>query len=132
MKSTRFALIASGVVVLVGLAVILTLADERVGGALPAGVDLSRAKAIEVRDSGDKILLLGNFYVTEDKPREAEMAATLAGTGKGKAEIMLEKTGGVVSSQEIEAELEDIPANGSFKLYVDGVELATFSSNDEG
>lgn len=99
----------------------------RIKDALPAGINLTDAKVVEIKDDGGKVVLSGTF---------SNFAAPLASTdavskAKGLAEIEIEKSG-AATKQEIEVAVENLPALATFKLIVDGNEVATFTTSKAG
>ena len=99
----------------------------RIKDALPAGINLTDAKSVEIRDEAGAVVLSGTF---------TNFAAPLsskdsAGKAKGLAEIEIEKAG-KANKQEIEVAVENLPALATFKLIVDGNEVATFTTSKSG
>jgi hypothetical protein len=99
----------------------------RIKDALPAGINLTDAKTVEIRDDAGKVVLSGTF---------SNRAAPLASQdgiskAKGLAEIEIEKAG-AATKQEIEVAVQNLPALGTFKLIVDGNEVATFTTSKAG
>ena len=99
----------------------------RIKEALPAGIDLREAKTVEIRDEAGKVVLSGTFsnYAAQLARKDAATKA------KGLAEIEIEKDG-AATKQEIEVAVENLPALGTFKLIVDGNEVATFTTSKSG
>ena len=100
---------------------------SRIVGSLPAGIDLASAQKVEIQDSAGQVVLNGIF---------ANHRAPLASTdpnvkAEGLAELEIEKVGTGLK-QEIEAKVEDLPAGASFRLVVDGKEIATFMTSSDG
>ncbi len=96
-------------------------------GELPSGVDLSTAQKVEIQDSAGQVVLSGTF---EDHK------AKLAGTGanakaEGSVDLEIEKKGNAVK-QEVEANVEELAASTSYKIVIDGKEVATFTTDDKG
>jgi glutamate-1-semialdehyde aminotransferase len=97
----------------------------RVVEGLPAGISLTDAKQVEIQDGGGQVVLSGTFL-----DNKAQLAST--GTdAKGVAEIEIEKEGNELE-QEIKVAVENLPPSASFKLLVDGQEVATFSTSGDG
>ena len=99
----------------------------RIKDALPAGINLSDAKVVEIKDDGGNVVLSGTF---------SNFAAPLVSKGavakaKGLAEIEIEKSG-AATKQEIEVAVENLPALSTFRLIVDGNEVATFTTSKSG
>jgi len=91
---------------------------------LPASIDLTQAKAVEIQDKSGAKVLSGAFTKLKAK-------VTGPGTGKGLVEIELEQKSGF-RREEIQADLEGLAPLAEFKLLVDGVEIATFMTDGEG
>jgi len=99
----------------------------RIKAALPAGINLNEAKSVEIRDEAGNVLLSGSFSNFK-APMSSKDSSSKA---KGLAEIEIEKEG-KATKHEIEVEVEKLPALGTFKLIVDGNELATFTTSKSG
>ena len=99
--------------------------SARIVDELPTGINLADAKHVEIHDDGDQVVLNGAF---------SNYKAPLANTGtnaKGLAEIEIEKVGTNLK-QEIEVAVENLVPSASFKLLVDGKEVATFLTSSAG
>lgn len=99
--------------------------SARIVDALPPGIPLTDAKHVEIQDSAGHAVLNGEFL---------NHKAPLVGTGtkaKGLAELEIEKVGADLK-QEIEVAVENLPPSASFKLMVDGKEVATFLTSSAG
>lgn len=99
----------------------------RIKDALPAGINLTDAKSVEIRDDAGVVVLSGTF-ANFAAPLTSKDSATKA---KGLAEIEIEKSG-TATKQEIEVAVENLPALAAYKLIVDGNEVATFTTNKSG
>lgn len=99
----------------------------RIKDALPAGINLTEAKLVEIRDDAGQVVLSGTFS-NYAAPLSSKNAATKA---KGLAEIEIEKSG-TATKQESEVAVENLPALATFKLIVDGNEVATFTTSKAG
>jgi hypothetical protein len=95
--------------------------------ALPPGINLNDAKLVEIRDEAGSVVLTGTFSNSKADLR----SATGALKAKGLAEIEIEKDG-VATKQEIEVEVTNLLALTTFKLFVDGKEVAKFTTNKSG
>lgn len=93
--------------------------------------DLSSAKLVEVKDVGSAVVLRGQFDHRAERDGDIDKDARLSGTGaaRGEADIDID---GDDRSQELEIEVRGLPANQSFTVWIDGRELATFTTNDRG
>ena len=113
-------------VVLIALATTQCASNwARIVDGLPAGINLTEAKYVEIRDGGNQVVLRGAF---------SNYKAPLANAGtnaKGLAEIEIGKVGTNLK-QEIEVDVENLPPSTSFKLVVDGKEVATFLTSSAG
>lgn len=113
-------------VVLIALATTQCASNSaRIVDVLPAGINLTDARYVEIRNRGDKVVLSGTF---------SNYKAPLANTGnggKGIAEIEIERVGTSLK-QEIEVAVENLPPSTSFKLVVDGREVASFLTSSAG
>jgi hypothetical protein len=99
----------------------------RIKETLPAGVNLSEAKLVEIRDNAGQVVLSGTF-----SNYRADLVSNEPGAkARGLAEIEIEKEGSGLK-QEIEVEVENLPALTDFKLIVDGNDIATFATGKAG
>ena len=98
----------------------------RIKDVLPAGINLTDAKVIEIRDDGGRVVLSGTFSKSE-----ARLVSNGDAKARGLAEIEVEKSG-AATKQEIEVAVENLPALATFKLLVDGNEVATFTTSKAG
>jgi hypothetical protein len=106
--------------------------------SLPATVgDLNTAQLIEVRDSTGQVLLNGTLKTSSNKPKETERKADLESPtgqkGEGELEVEIErKDGVVVTKDEVELEVEHLPAMTSCALFIDGQHIAAFTTSKSG
>src|SRR5207247_11430398 len=95
-------------VVLIALATTQCASNwTRIVDGLPAGINLTDAKSVEIRDGGGRVVLSGAF---------SNYKAPLANPGtnaKGLAEIEIEKVG-ANRKQEIDVDLEHVTQSHSF------------------
>jgi hypothetical protein len=108
---------------------------QRINQPLPPSLDrLLEARLVEIKDDAGQVVLSGELSTVSDAKNEIERVATLAGAGaaKGEAEIELVKSGNAFSKQELEVALEGLAKTSSFKLFVDGAEIITFTTNKSG
>lgn len=113
-------------VVLIALATTQCASNwARIVDGLPAGINLTDAKYVEIRDGAGQVALSGAFSNYKAPLSNARTNA------KGLAEIEIEK-GGTDLKQEIEVTVENLPPSASFKLMVDGKEVATFFTSSGG
>jgi hypothetical protein len=92
--------------------------------SMPLSIDLKDAKKVEIRDAAGEFVMSGKF-----EPTAANL--TGAGSARGSASIQIEGSG-ESSKQTLEASVEGLPGTSSFKLVVDGNEIATFSTDRTG
>lgn len=120
------------------LLALTAVAADRSEQPLPIGFsNLANAKVIEIKDSTGQAVLRGSFTTEDADKDESELKASLTGTGigskaKGKAEIEIEKKNGTVTKQELELKVDDLPASTTFKVFIDGNEFATITTDKEG
>lgn len=119
-------------------AVIAHSNPQRIEQPLPPALSrLSDAKLVEVKDATGRVILTGSFATTSETKKEIERTAALTGSGvdpdaKGKAEIELMKKNDMIAEQELEMAVERLAPTASFKFYVDGNEVITFTTNKSG
>jgi hypothetical protein len=99
----------------------------RIVESLPAAIVLNNAKLVEIRDKADNVVLSGTFANNRADLTSKELGSKASGL----AEIEIEKAGAALK-QEIEVEVQNLPALATFKLFVDGNEVATFATSKEG
>ena len=117
-----------------------TLTAQTRDTSIPTTVgDLNAAQLIEVRDQSGKVLLNGTLKTESSKPKEIERKADLASPSGDKAEGELEieierkeKNGGVETKDEIELEVEHLPAMLQCELFIDGRRVASFVTSKSG
>ena len=107
----------------------------RVEQVLPAATgDLTTAKTVALVDAAGDTLMQGTFEeasATEGKvSRLAKLTSPKGTTPSGTAEIVIERDNGL-SDEEVQLKLKDLPYPATFRVMVDGRELATFSSREE-
>jgi hypothetical protein len=110
---------------------------QRVQETLPATIgDLGAAQLIEVRDNAGQVLLHGTWTTSKNTPKEMERKAELASpTGqasKGNAAIEIERKDGVATKDEIEIEIEKVPAMTSCSVFIDGQAVAAVTTSKKG
>jgi hypothetical protein len=111
---------------------------QEVRQPLPSSIsNLATIKLVEIKDAGGQIVLGGNFVVENKQSNEVEGQALLTGTGvsaaaKGEAEfeISTKKDGG--TKKELEVSVRDLAPGTTFGLFIDGQQVATFSTNHLG
>jgi hypothetical protein len=111
---------------------------QEVRQPLPSSVgDLAASKLVEIKDAAGQIVLSGNFVVVNKQDGDVEGKALLTGTGinaeaKGEAEfeVSTKRNGG--TEKELEISVRKLAPGTSFSLFVDGQQVATFSTNQRG
>ena len=108
--------------------------------------DLATVKLVEIRDGGGRVVLAGNFTLTTEKDGDIEGAAPLTATdvdpnaaGEAEMEISNKKNSFAISNKknsvaekELEAEVWNLAAHTSYKLFIDGLQAASFKTNHRG
>jgi hypothetical protein len=101
----------------------------------PAVGDLTAIKLVELVDDKGQVLMRGTFEAapgnTDKVERVAELTRPANNTPVGEAEIELERTNGV-SEEEFLIKAEDLPYPASLRVMVDGLEIAQFSTTQDG
>jgi hypothetical protein len=105
--------------------------------ALPAAIgDLEQAQLIEVRDQGGQILLHGTLKTSDNAPkattRKAELRSPTGQKAKGKVEIEIERTDGVIAKEAVEVKLENLPTMTPCELALDGKHVTSFLTTKAG
>jgi hypothetical protein len=125
-------------VVFVSAALALTVARPEDKGTLSAEAgDLSGAAAIEIRDPGGQVVLSGTFGAgdTDDDGGDVERVAELkapSGAARGEAEIEISGGAAGGTKQELEVDVEGLPAAATFTVVVDGQSVATITTDARG
>ena len=107
-------------------------------GTLPSTIgDLNAAQLVEVRDQTGQVLLNGTLKTTKNKAKETERNAELQSpTGQqkaeGKVDVDIERKDGAVSKDEIELEVEHLPAMTSCDVFIDGIRAGSFVTSKSG
>ncbi|MEO5988592.1 MAG: hypothetical protein ABIU54_05435 [Candidatus Eisenbacteria bacterium] len=101
--------------------------SSKTDGELPSGMDLSTAQKVEIQDTAGMVVLSGTF---------ANHKASLTGTdpsakAEGSVDLEIDKKDNGLK-QEVEASVEDLAASTSYKIVIDGKEVATFTTDDKG
>ncbi len=118
------------------MAVVKSDAEDR-KQPLPAGLgNLSEARLVEVKDANGKAVLSGNFAAAKAGKREIERSALLAPTGldadaQGLADLEISKHKTPVK-QEIELTVKQLAPATTYRLIIDGHEVASFNTNSRG
>src|SRR5262245_19513108 len=122
----------------VGLAIssIACVGAIRMEQTLPAAFgDLTTAKAVELVDNEGQVLLNGTFSTPSQSGSRIQRTTPLTGptdkTRAGSATINVDRTNGT-SEEEIILKAEDLPYPASCRVMLDGQEVATFSTTEDG
>lgn len=125
--------------VLVGVAITATFAlaaPGRIVKPLPSSLDrLAEATLVEVRDAGGRTFTSGKFSPIRETEEGVKRTAMLEGSGveaNGKAEIELVKGGGELMTREIGVSLVGLVPVSKYDLLVDGVDVLSFTSSENG
>jgi len=149
-RNHRLTMILS--VFVLSLATMLYGVSQRVEGPLPASLgNLHNVKLIEVKDAFGNLLLSGVFTTSVDDDEdgdeddgnkrddedEIELTAVLTGgtnasrVPKGKAEIEIEQENQTMR-QALELKAENLAASVNLRLWIDGKEITTFTTDKRG
>ena len=105
---------------------------------LPSSLrDLANVKLIEIRDGAGAVVLSGSFSAPIQKATETEYTSILIPTNvdpdaTGEAEIEISNAANGFIEQELEVTVERLAALTTFKLFVDGHEIAPFTTGRRG
>ena len=105
---------------------------------LPSSVsDLAAAKLVEIKDAAGQIVLSGNFIAENKRNGDVEGKALLTGTGinamaKGEAEFEVSTNRNGGKEKELEVSVRRLAPGTSFSMFVDGQQVATFTTNQRG
>ena len=98
--------------------------------------DLNAAQLIEVRDKTGQVLLHGTLATKENSLKETERKADLvspAGQGaKGEVEIEIKRKDGVVTKNEVDLDVENLPPMLDCGVFIDGRSIGTFVTSKKG
>jgi hypothetical protein len=105
---------------------------------LPSSVgDLAAAKLVEIKDTSGQIVLSGTFVVENKQDGDVEGNALLTGIGvnavaKGEAEFEVSRNINGTTERELEISVNKLTPGTSFSMFVDGRQVATFTTNLRG
>jgi hypothetical protein len=111
---------------------------QKVKHDLPSSVgDLASAKLIEIKDATGQLILSGNFIAENKQGGDIEGKALLTGTGvnataKGEAEFEVSRNRHGSTEAELEVSVRKLTPSTSFGLFIDGRQVAIFSTNLRG
>jgi hypothetical protein len=105
------------------------------GQAQAPTADLTKAAVVQVKNAQGQIVLQGDFQPPAEEDGDIERRATLTSTGvdadaAGEAEIEFAKTG--ATTQEVEFEVRNVQPGVTFTFVVDGLDLASATSDRRG
>lgn len=108
----------------------------RMEQTLPTAVaDLTAVKVVSLVDSNGQVLLSGTFGEPSNSggktQRTADLMRTNDKTRAGSADIAIDRSNGV-TEEEIVLKADDLPYPASCRIMVDGHEVATFSTMEDG
>lgn len=131
-----------GMVLLCGYAAVAVIRTnnrvQEVKLPLPSSVgNLASAKLVEIKDGAGQIVLSGNFIAENKQHNEVEGKALLTGTsinagakGEAEFEVSINRSGG--TEKELELSVGKLAPDTSFSMFVDGQQVATFTTNQRG
>lgn len=111
---------------------------QKVKQPLPSSIgDLAAAKSVEIKDAAGQIVLSGTFVIENKLDGAVEGKALLTGTGinaeaKGEAEFEVSKNRKGATEKELEVSVRKLAPSTSFSMFVDGQQVATFTTNQQG
>jgi hypothetical protein len=111
---------------------------QEVKQALPASLsNLAEVQTVEVKDADGRLILSGKFGSPEQSSKEIERQTALTPTdvmpkAKGVAEIEISTDSASFTEQELELSVKHLSAGAKFYLFIDGQEIASFTTNHQG
>jgi hypothetical protein len=128
-----------GLLIVIGYAAIrIASGNDDIKQPLPATLNkLAELRSIEIRDASGQVILTGSFSDTTDIGGEKERFAQLSATGldadaKGAAEIEIKTRAGATAEQELEITVERLAAVATYKVFIDGQEVMSFTTDARG
>jgi hypothetical protein len=129
-----------GMIFLFAFAAINVISGEvhEVKQALPGSLrNLAEVQTIEIKDGGGQLILSGNFGSPRQSPKELERQTVLTATdvmpkAKGVAEIEISTARASFTEQELELSVKHLSAGTKFYLFIDGLDVASFTTNHQG
>lgn len=132
--SRKTLLIASGMMAVAAWTV--NVSAQRIVTGFPVSApDLLTAQVVEIKDGTDAVVLRGTWSTSREKPDHVDRMATFVTSGTAaaaRATIEILRPGNVITKNEIEVHVKQLPAQASFTLNVDGRRLLTFATNRRG
>jgi hypothetical protein len=111
---------------------------QKVKQYMPSSLsDLAAVKLVEIKDATGQLILSGNFIAENKQGGDIEGQALLTGTGvnamaKGEAEFEVSRNKHGGTEEELEVSVRKLTPSTSFSLFIDGRQVATFSTNLRG
>jgi hypothetical protein len=111
---------------------------QEVKQALPASLsNLAGVQTVEVKDAEGRVILSGKFGSAKQSAKELERQTALTATdvmpkAKGVAEIEISNDTASFTEQELELSVKHLSAGTKFYLFIDGQEVASFTTNHQG
>lgn len=129
-----------GMISLFAFAAINVISGEvhEVKQALPANLgNLAEGQSVEIKDGGGQLILSGKFGSPKQGSKEIERQTVLTATAvmpkaKGVAEIEISSASASFTEQELELSVKHLSAGTKFHLFIDGQEVASFTTNHQG
>jgi hypothetical protein len=129
-----------GMIALFAFAAINVISSEvhEVKQALPGSLNnLAEVKTLEIKDADGRLILSGHFGSPKPSSDELERQTVLTATdvmpkAKGVAEIEISNTRASFTEQELELSVKQLSAGAEFYLFIDGQEVASFTTNHQG
>jgi hypothetical protein len=132
MTKSMTAALTLGVALAIGGA---AAAQQKQVHPFPAAIsDPSAVKGIQIRDGGGSIVLRGTFGAEERDATSVEWKATLAaegGAATGMAEIEMASNDNQ-AGRELDVDVTGLAPSTEYRLFVDEVEIATFTTDANG
>jgi hypothetical protein len=104
---------------------------------LPAGMDLTAAATVELRDGQGQTVLRGQFADAQDDDGDRERhAAPVAAGGDtdaaGAAEVEVSRLQNGAMEQEIEVTVRNLAPNTQLTIAIDGVDVGVLTTDSRG
>ena len=135
MTSRKPLFAAAALAVLVAGSVVAGVAAEEADRMFPQSVNPATAQLVEVKDASGSVVLSGSFeaaMIDGDKTeRHARLGVKAAGAAWGEAEFEVSTENGA-PHRELEITVDDLAPNSQYRLFIDEVEVATFTTDGGG
>jgi hypothetical protein len=136
-NSVTAVLVSDGSIITLGNLIVLSNQFSRVDLVLPAGVAITDLGQIIVNDSGSSPLLVGDINGTTPGTAASFKAnvritpGPAAPNAKGRAQLNLMRHRGD-NRERFALVVSKLPANTAYRIFADGVEVGTATSNKRG